>query len=458
MTTPLLERNVVRLSQISIGRAILSLAMPIVLSNTLVIGHQLANAFWLWKLGTTAVAAVSVTFPVICLLVAFGGGFAAAVSILVSRFAGAGNRVAVAHVSAQGLAIVLILSFLLSGIGYVAVRPLLQVMGVASDVLFNAITYMRLSIISIVPMFAFAMFQSILRGTGETKLPLYLMTGSVIINLILDPLFIFGWGPVPSNGVAGAGYATLIAEGLAASVALGILYGGYCSTSIRLRIYFPDLTFIQRIVALGLPISIEQSSSALGAMVITGFVAHFGTIAIAAYGIGLRVLMLILIPALGISTAAHTLVGQNIGAGNFTRARQTAIVSASYAFAVLAAAAVLVYAGATDIIKLFVPTAATAVISEGSRVLHAMAVAFAFFGVEMSFAGTFRGAGDTLVPMIFAMISIWLIQIPAAFVLSHFTSLREQGLWCSFPISAIGSALLAVARFRTGRWMLAIGA
>jgi putative MATE family efflux protein len=447
----ILHRNVTRLAQASMGRALFSLALPIVLSNTLVTSHQLINALWLGRLGAGAVAAVSISFPIVFLLAALGGGVVVASSILVSQYAGARAQAAVNHVSAQTLLVVLAVSFLLSAIGYISVHPLLRLMGVGSDIFADAARYMRVSILGIAFMFTFSMFQSIVLGTGETKVPLYVIAASVVLNLILDPLFIFGWGPIPRGGVVGAAYATLVTEGLAAIVGFRILFGSHYAVRLRFEDFLPNLVLVKRIFWLGLPASIEQSSGALGMTVLTGLVSHFGTTAIAAYGIGFRVVILALIPAGGISMATGTLVGQGLGAGNPARARQTAVVSARYAFGILAVVAVPVFAGATGIVRFLVPTD-SAVISEGGRVVRAMAVALGFIGIEMSLIGAIRGAGDTLMPMVLTIVSLWVIQIPAAYVLSNYTSLGEQGLWYSFPISAVATALLTILWFNTRRW------
>jgi Na+-driven multidrug efflux pump len=197
-----LDQNVIRLSQGSIGKALFELSVPIVLSNTLYTSHQLVNAFWVGRLGAGAVAAVSVNFPVLFLMVSLGGGLAVAGSILVTQYAGARNYTAVNHVSAQTLLMVVATSAVLSVIGYVLVTPILRWMGTGADIFEDSAHYMRVSFMGIVFMFTFAMFQSILRGIGEVKIPLYVIALSVILNLILDPLFM-GAGTAGGRGWRG---------------------------------------------------------------------------------------------------------------------------------------------------------------------------------------------------------------------------------------------------------------
>jgi len=446
-----LDQNVTQLSQGSIGKALFELSVPIVLSNTLYTSHQLVNAFWVGRLGAGAVAAVSVNFPVLFLLVSLGGGLAVAGSILVAQYAGARNYTAVNHVSAQTLLMVVATSAVLSVIGYVFVTPILRWMGTGADIFEDSAHYMRVSFMGIVFMFTFAMFQSILRGIGEVKIPLYVIALSVILNLILDPLFIFGWGPVRPGGVVGAAYATLMTEGLASLVGFWILFGSRYEVRLRLRDFAPDMALVKRVFLLGLPASVEQSMQALGMTVFTAFVSHFGTTANAAYGVGFRVLTFVIIPAFGISMATATLVGQSIGAGDFKRAKKTAVVSAWYAFWLLTATAVVVFAGATHLVRFFVPED-PAVIREGALVVRLMAGSFGLLGAQLSLMGAIRGAGDTVMPMVLTIVSMWVIRIPLAYYLSHYTSLGAIGLWYSFPAPAIVTTILAIVQFKRQHW------
>lgn len=446
-----LDRNAGRLAQASIGKALFALSLPIVLSNGLYASHQLVNAFWVGRLGADAVGAVSVSFPVVSLLVSLGAGFTVAGSILVAQYAGARNYEAVNRVSAQAFLIVVVISAVLSAIGYLLVNLILSWMGIGVDIFEDSARYMQVSFLGIVFMFTFSMFQSILYGIGEVRIPLYVSVFSVVLNLILDPLFIFGLGPMPPGGVVGAAYATLVSGGLASLVGLWILLSNHYGVRLQLRNFAPDRALVNRILLLGLPASIEQSMGALGLTVFSALVSNFGTTAIVSYGIGFRVLMFVYMPAFGISVATATLVGQSVGARNFARARQTAVSSAWYAFCLLTGAAVLIYAGAPHVVRFFVPED-PAVIREGAIVIRFLAICFGMFGIQMSLMGAFRGAGDTFMPMLLRIVSMWVIQTPVAYYLSHHTSLRELGLWYSFPVSTTSITILTIVWFKIQHW------
>jgi len=446
-----LDRAVTRLTEGSIVKALWSLSLPIILSNTLYTSHQLVNTFWVGRLGADAVAAVSVSFPVLFLLMSLGGGLSIAGSILIAQYAGARDQAMVNHVSAQTLLMVIAISTCFSIIGYLTVEPILRLMGIGADIFAEAASYMRVSFMGIVFMFCFFMFQSILRGVGEAKLPLYVVAFSVALNLLLDPLLIFGWGPIPRLGVVGAAYATLFTQGISAFVGFKILAGSRYGVRVRAQDLAPDWPLMKRVFFLGLPASIEQSMQALGITVMTVIVAGFGTLAIAAYGIGFRVLTFVIIPALGISMATATLVGQNIGAGNVRRAKEVARLSTRWAFLVLTTAGVVCFAAAGPIVRFFVP-ADESLIASGALVVRFMAICFGFIGLQQSLMGAFRGAGDTFMPMILAIVGVWVLQIPTAYLLSRHTSLGVVGLWYAFPISAVGTAALTLLRFRTHTW------
>jgi len=189
-------------------------------------------------------------------------------------------------------------------------------MGAEPAVYAAAVSYIRISFIGMVFVFIYMVFQSLMRGVGDVKTPMYIVFGAVLLNLIFDPLFIFGYGFVPAFGVAGAAVATIGTQGLAAIIGLAILLSGRHQLHLQLNDLKLDVALFKKMFRLGLPASIEQSTRALGMTVMTFLVASFGTLTLAAYGIGSRILSFVIIPALGFSMATSTLVGQNIGAAS----------------------------------------------------------------------------------------------------------------------------------------------
>jgi putative MATE family efflux protein len=245
---------------------------------------------------------------------------------------GAKNTEMVNHVAAQTLLMIVLVSISLGAIGYAIAPMLLHLMGVAPEVYDGALGFMRVSFIGLVFNFTFFMFQSIMRGIGEATLPVYIVLGTVILNFLLDPLFIFGWGSIPALGVMGAALATLGTQSVAAFAGLYVLFRGKYGIHLSIRDFVPDLAYMKRAFFLGFPASIEMSARALGLTVMTFLIASFGTLAVASYGVGSNVLQVVMIPAMGLSMAISTLVGQNIGAGNIERASRIGRLGAWLSF------------------------------------------------------------------------------------------------------------------------------
>ena len=204
-------------------------------------------------------------------------------------------------------------------------------------------------------LFIYFAFQSLMRGVGDVRTPMYIVLGTVLLNFAADPLFILGWGPFPAMGVAGAALATVLTQGLASVIGMGMLLSGRYGVSLGLRDLVPDFALIRRIVALGLPASVEQSTRALGMTVMTILAAGFGTAMVASYGIGIRILSFVIIPALGLQMATTTVVGQNVGAGKWDRVKRSATVAAWVGFGSMTAIGVVFFLAARPLTAAFVP-------------------------------------------------------------------------------------------------------
>lgn len=435
----------------SIPRAMLQLAVPIILANILQTGYQLTDAFWVGRLGASAVAAISVSFPVTFLVIALGSGLAMAGATLSSQYMGAGRQDMVNHVAAQTMLMVVVTSVLLGALGYVLAPALLSLLGVSPEVYANALGFMRVSFVGVIFVFTYAMFQALMRGVGQTRVPLIIVAATVLLNFVLDPLFIFGWGPIPGLGVMGAAFATLITQALAAAAGIVIFLRGRHGIQLTWRGFIPDPAYLRRAFFLGIPGSLELSTRALGLMIMSFLVASFGTLTIAAYGVGSNILQIVTIPVMGLSMAVSTLVGQNIGAGQVERAASAAKLGAVVGFLVLTLLGGVAYLLAPSLIAFFIPDDPD-VIREGAHFLRIMCLAWGGIGVQLCIVSAFRASGNMLMAMVIAMVSQWMIQFPMAYVLAKHTTLGADGLWWSFPITNIVVALVSVCWFARGSW------
>jgi putative MATE family efflux protein len=286
---------------------------------------------------------------------------------------------------------------------------------------------------------------------GQTLVPLVIVGATVLLNFAFDPLFIFGWGPVPPLGVMGAAWATLSTQALASVAALVIFLRGRHGIRLSWRGFLPDPAYLRRAFFLGVPGSVELSTRALGLMVMSFLVASFGTLTIAAYGVGSNILQVVTIPVMGLSMAVSTLVGQNIGAGHVDRAARAARLGAWWSFGLLSALGAIAWLTAPSLIAFFIPGDAD-VIAEGARFVRIMCLAWGGIGVQLCIVSAFRASGNMLMAMVIAMVSQWMVQFPLAYVLSRHTALEARGLWWSFPATNIVVALVSIAVFARGTW------
>jgi putative MATE family efflux protein len=312
-------------------------------------------------------------------------------------------------------------------------------------------------------MFGFFIFISLMRGAGDTITPMLVMLVTVIVNIALDPVLIFGWDvpavslwglplvpavAVPELGIQGAAVATIFSRMLAMTVGLGIMFSGTRGVQIRPRDMVPDLAYFRKMFDIGVPASIEGSSRALSINALLFVVGLFPTATVAAFGIGTRVFSVIFLPAIAVGQGVETMSGQNIGAGKPDRAERTSYAAAKVLFAVLGSLGVLIFLFPRPIVSVF--TADPPVIEAGTTFLRIVALTFGFTGVMRAFTGAFRGAGNTMIAAGVAIVMLWVIRLPVA-VVGALTA-GEVGVWAAFAVSNVAGAAIAFAWFRRGTW------
>ncbi|WPR76712.1 MATE family efflux transporter [Algoriphagus sp. NG3] len=441
------------LSQGSLIRSLFTLAWPIIMANILQTAYQLIDTFWLGRLGANAVAAVSISFPILFLVLSLGAGLTLAGTVIVSQFKGAEDDKMIDFASSQTVFVVFLISILLAVVGYFSAAPLMSLVGAGPEILEDSVTYFKVSSFGFVFLFLFFVFQSLMRGIGNVLLPMYIVFGTVLLNLVLDPLFIFGFGTIEGYGVAGAAIASIITQGLSAAAGLFILFRGKQGIKIKLKSMRPQFTWVKRLFELGIPASLEQSSRAAAMTVMVMLVTSYGSEIVAAYGIGARILSLVIVPALGMGIATTTLIGQNIGAGQIKRAEKIGDLSAAVAFFGLTAIGLILFLFAETLTAFFVPNDPQ-VIKDGARFIKIMSLSFGLLGVQQVLNGVFNGSRFTQASMLISIFSLWVVRFPVAFILSHKTDLSFEGIWWAFPISNLVAALVAFSYYKTGYWKI----
>ncbi len=447
-----LDSGRVNLTEGPIMPALLTLAWPVVMSNLLQTGYNLADTYWVGRLGAGAVAAISLSFPIVFLFISLGGGLTVAGTALVAQNVGAGRDDRADYVAAQTFTFVGIAAVVLAALGFFLAEPVLALLGPEPDVFPYAVAYLKTWFIGIPFIFGFFVFQALVRGSGDTINPMKLMVGSTILNIVLDPFLIFGWGFFPELGVQGAAVATVLSRGLAAGIGVRMLFRGDLDLRIRAADLKPDLETIRRIVIIGTPAAAEQSTRALGMTVMTATVAVFGTPVLAAYGIGNRISSVVFQPSMGFAQATTAMVGQNLGARREDRAERTAWLSAGIMFSVLSGLAVVAFVGSGGIASTFLTDRDVVALSHAADYIRLIALSFGFLGVMNVLNGAFRGAGRTATSMVFSILSMFVLRVPLAYGLSHHTALGPAGIWWGVALSNVIGAVLVGLWFSRGTW------
>ena len=435
----------------NIIKAILKLAWPIIIANVFQAAYQLTDSFWVGRLGEKAVASVTISSPIIFLLVSLGIGFGVSGAILTAQYFGAENQKMVDFSAAQTILMIVVVSIILSITGFLLAPNILNLMNAPTEIYDYALKFLRIAFLALLPNFSFFMFQSIMRSIGKPTIPVFIVIGTVLLNFILDPLLMFGWKFIPGMEVVGVALATIITQTIAATIGLIILFSGKRGIHLKLKNLKPDFKFIKKSFFLGLPASIEQSARSLGMTVMTSLIIGFGTLSVASYGAGSNIIQIIIILSIGLSAATSALTGQSIGAKNIKRAEKITITSTIISFILLTIFGIIVYFSAPKLIAFFVPNDLS-IIENGAHFLRIVCLSFGFIGIQMSVAAILQSSGNTMTAMLLTLTSQWVIQIPLAFVLSKFTSLGINGFWYSLPITNVIISLVYIIVFKAGRW------
>ena len=434
-----------------IFKHLIILAVPIIFSNIMQNIYQLIDTFWVGRLGVSAVAAISVSYPILFLMLTLGGGFAIAGTILVAQFKGKKDTEQVNYISSQTIIFVFILAIVISITGYFLTPLFIRAMGADKSIFQSAVSYLKLSFIGGIFLFLFMTFQSLSQGVGIVKLPAKIVFMTVLLNLVLDPVFIFGFYKVPAMGVNGAAVATIISQFIASALGIYYLFKGSCGIKISFKSYKPDFFLLKKIFKLGVPVSVEYFSRGLVMALITAIVATFGTKQLASYGIGIRVFTFIVIIGVGLSTATSTLVGQKIGAGREKIAEEVAKVSFLTAFTAFLSLGIIFFICSKEIAGFFIPHDSEA-IKLTVTFIKILSIGFGFLGIQISLNGTFRGSGNTVISMFLTVLTMWILRLPLCFILSKFVFHNVTGIWIAFPVSNFITSVIGVILFCQGGW------
>jgi MATE family, multidrug efflux pump len=434
----------------SLNRAILLLAIPMILEMVLESLFAVVDVFWVGRLGANAVATVGLTESLQSLVWAIGLGLSLSTTAMVARRIGEKDPAAAAVAGVQAIIIGLSVSVLV-GVPCLFYAPtLLRLMGASPQIISVGSGYARIALGGSGVIVMLFLNNAIFRGAGDAAIAMRLLWVSNIINLVLDPCLIFGWGPFPKLGVTGAALATLTGR------SIGVLYQFYRllrgTERIRIlvsqiRVNFQVLLRLLRVSLTGILQFAIAHTSWIG---LVRIVSIFGSAALAGYTIGIRILIFVLLPSWGLSNAAATLVGQNLGAKQPERAQISVWRTGFYNMLFLGIIGVIFLIFATPVVRLFtndpavVPLAATCL-----RILSYGNIGYAYGMVMLQ---AFNGAGDTVTPTFVHFFGFWMLEIPLAYFLAIPAHLGANGVYISIVVAEAAIAVAGILLFRRGRW------
>lgn len=436
-------------------KTILVLGWPVMVSNGLQMLYNLVDTYWLGKLGKVAVAAPTVGFPVVFLLISLGTGFSIAGVSLVSQHTGAGSDSSANEAAGQVISFMFLGAILMSVLGYFLAPFLLQtLMGVPEDVYPKSLAYIRIIFWGMPTMFIFFAFRSLTRGVGDMVTPMIITGGSMVANVILDPILIFGLGNLPEMGVAGAALATVLSRAVASIAAIYLLFSGRIDIRVTWRSLRLKLRWVSQILKIGIPSAIGQTGTAIGFVLLMGLVSRVGVVAVSAYGIGQRIISLLNISIWGLASPLTTMIGQNIGAENKNRAIRTAHRAFALSFVTLFSLATVVYLFRKPLFRVFIDD--PAVVEVGARFLTIFVWSIPFFGIFSLVSAVFRGSGHTKPPMALSLVRLLVLRVGVSYLLAFGLvgiNMGADGLWLGLFVSNTLSGIMAFIWFMRGTWL-----
>lgn len=434
-----------------IVKSIITLAIPILLTNLLQSAYGLTDAFWVWRLWWDAVASVSVSFPITFFMISLWAWFAVAWTTFIAQYVWAKNFKMVNHVAAQTLLMITVLSIIIWVIWYVFSPNLLHLMWVTDNVFNDALNFLRISFIWMIFVFGFSMFQSIMRWLWEVKMPFKIILWTVLLNLVLDPFFIFWFWSFEWMWVSWAAMATLFTQALASFIWFLILLKGKYWIILKMSDFKPDYTYIKKAFFLWLPSSIEMSARSLGMVIMTFLITSFWTLAVASYWAGWNIMQLIMIFWLWLSMSTSVLVGQNLWAKNITRANDISKISFIMSFLILTFIGIVTYFLSPYLISFFVPWDKD-IIKWWAHLLNIVSLSFGLIWIQMAVNWVFRASWNMTTSLVLTLVSQWVIQFPIAYILSIHTSLWLDWIWYSMLITNIIMAIISLLVFFKWDW------
>lgn len=437
----------------SIAKNILVTTLPLWIGSLVYSVFWLMDIYWISRLGSEAIAAVAMGGVGFMLFGMISIGMANAAIAMVGNLVGGKDIEGANRLAKEILTIVFLLSLALAIIGYLVAPGLLKLLGASPNVWALATGYLRICMVGAIAIFPVYVINAILRGAGDMRLPMFIVCGGLILNAILDPLLILGIG-FPKLGVNGAAIALVISGAVATTVGLWVLVKGKSFIKVdftkNVKSYLPRLATVREVVNLVGLNTIEMQSICIVGLVMMGFVAAWGTYALAAYGIGLRLLMIISIFGFDLATTSAIIMSNNLGAKKIRRAEVSSWMASGFNGLFMGLSGIVLFCLASQIISIFDQTAE--VVRVGTEYLRIITPGWLFLAVWIVLRRSFIGAKDVRTPLFISLITLAGLQLPLAFYLPEVAGLGVTGIWWAILGATVIQGVTSASLFQAGKW------
>ena len=434
----------------SIRRAVFMLSVPMILEMLMESIFAIVDIMYVSQISVNAVATIGLTESVITLVYAVAIGLSMAATAVVARRVGEKNIKGAKNAAVQVIFLGVIMASIVSVIGIIYPKEILQLMGGESDLIEEGYGYTQILMGGNITIMLLFLINAIFRGAGNASVAMWTLILSNGLNIILDPMFIFGFGPIPEYGVQGAAIATTIGRGSAVLFQLGILFFGYSKIKIGIKDLVLRMGIMLNLIRISLGGIGQFLIGTLSWVFLMRIMSEFGSEVLAGYTIAIRVMMFTIMPAWGMSNAAATLVGQNLGAQKPERAEQSVWKTGKYNAVFMGIVSIIYLVFAPQIIVLFNQT--PEVVKYGSLCLRIIAAGYIFYGYGMVVINSFNGAGDTKTPTYINFVCFWLLQLPFAYVMAITLDFGPNGVFWAITLAEVLIAIIAIVWFKKGHW------
>lgn len=434
----------------SVIRNLLSLSWPMVISSGFRMLGPTIDMIWVGKLGMASIAGVGVAGTAVMVMMAARMGINTGTRAMIARFVGSGDTEGANHVARQAFVISAAYAILMAAIGSFFAAPMLILLGVEADVVSEGAAYMRIMLVGSAAMSFHMMAEAIMQASGDAMTPMRISIFYRLFHIALCPFLVFGWWIFPRLGVSGAAMANIASQSLGMTLGLLVLFTGRSRLRLTMRNFRLDFNIIWRIVRIGIPSSVNMIHRTLGRLAFVWFMTPYGTVAVASHTLVQRIESFLFMPGSGFGIAAGVLVGQNLGAHQPERAERGSWLAVGFTESMMFICSVVILLWPGSIVRIFNP--APDLVEMASLFLRIAIAGYLTIGFDVVLMNCLSGAGDTLTPMLFSLITMWVVPWPLAFLLPKVANLGVYGVQSAIVAGVVGGAIAYAIYFRLGRW------